>query len=93
MTNFDPYSKHLTDIMANLFGDVHLSKAKPTSFRDGNCFLIASTASGYSLRELLLRVMVDGSTSSLRNASLDHYIFRFDIAFHGIRAETNTNIR
>ena len=52
----------MTDVMASLFIDVHLSKAKLTLFREGNCFLIASTVSTYSLRQMLLRVVADGST-------------------------------
>jgi len=79
--------------MANLFIDVHLSKDKLTLFRDGNCFLIASTVSAYSLWQMLLRVVADGSTRSLRNASYDHHSSRFDIACHGIWADTNPNMR
>ena len=70
--------------MANLFVDVHPSKAKLTLFGTGNCFLIASTVSAYSLRQMLLRVVADGSTSSLRNAVYDRRSSRFDIAFHEI---------
>jgi len=77
----------MTDIIANLFVDVHPSKAKQTLFLVGNCFLIASTVSEYSLRKMLLRVLDDGSTSSLRNALYNRRSSRFDIAFHGISAE------
>jgi hypothetical protein len=79
--------------MANLFVDVHPSKAKLTLFCIGNCFLIASTVSVYSLRQMLLRVVADGSTRSSRNALYDRRSSKFDIAFHGICAETNPNIR
>jgi len=79
--------------MANLFVDVHPSKAKLTLFRNGNCVLIASTVSAYSLRQMLLRVVADGSTRSSRNALYDRCSSRFDIAFHGICAETNPNMR
>jgi len=83
----------MTDVMANLFVDVHRSKAKQTSFRNGNCFLIASTVSAYSLWQMLLRVVADGSTRSSRDALYDHCTSRFDIAFQGICAETNPNMR
>jgi hypothetical protein len=61
----------MTDIIANLFVDVHPSKAKLTLFLDGNCFLIASTASLDSLGQILLRVLADGNTNWLRNALYD----------------------
>jgi len=61
----------MTDVMVNLFVDVHPSKAKLTLFRNGNCFLIASIVSEYSLRQMLLRVVADGSTRSSRNALYD----------------------
>jgi len=83
----------MTDVMANLFVDAHPSKAKLTLFRDGNCFLIASTVSAYSLQQMLLRVVADGSTRSSRNALYDRRSSRFDIAFYGIWAETNPNMR
>jgi len=71
----------MTDVMASLFVDVHPSKAKLTLFRIGNCFLIASTVSAYSLRQMLLRVVADGRARSSRNAVYDHRSSRFDIAF------------
>jgi len=58
----------MTDIMANSFVDVHTSKAKLSLFRDGNCFIIASTVDKYYPRQMLERVVADGSTRSLRNA-------------------------
>jgi len=83
----------MTDVMANLFVDVHPSKAKLTLFRIGSCFLISSTVSGNSLRQMLLRVVADGSSMSSRNALYDRRSSRFHIVFHGICAETNPNIR
>jgi hypothetical protein len=74
----------MTNVTANLFVDVHPSKAKLTSFLDGNCFLIASTVSVYSLRPILLRVQAAGTTNSLRNALYDHRNSTFDITFHGL---------
>jgi len=74
----------MTDVIANLFVNVHPSKAKLTLFLDGNCFLIASTVSVYSLWLILLRVLADSNTNSLRNALYDGRNLRFDIAFHGI---------
>jgi len=74
----------MTDVIANLFVEVPSSNAKLTLFLVGNCFLIAFTVSEYSLRQMLLRVLADGSTSSLRNVLYDRRSSRFDIAFHGI---------
>jgi len=73
--------------MANSFLDVHPSKAKLIEFLDGNYFLIASSVSVYSLWQMFLGVMVDGSTNLHRNASYDRHSARFDGAFHGICAE------
>jgi len=72
----------MTDIIPSLFVDIHPSKAKLTIFLDSNCFLIASTVSEYSLWQLLLRVLADGSTSQPRNALNDHCSSRFDLAHH-----------
>jgi hypothetical protein len=83
----------MTDFMGSLFVDVQQSKGKLTLFRIGNCFLIASTVSAYSLRQMLLRVVVDGTTRLLRNALYERRSTRFDIALHGICAETNPNMR
>jgi len=74
----------MTDVMASLLVDVHPSKAKLRLLSDGNCFLIASTVSAYSLQQMLLRVEADGSTKSSRNALYDRCSSGFDIAFHGI---------
>jgi hypothetical protein len=79
--------------IANLFVDVHLSKAKLTLFLDGNCFFIASTVSVYSLRQILLGVLADGSNHSIRDALNECGSSMFDIAFQGIFAETNPNMR
>jgi len=54
--------------MADLFIDVHLSKAQLTLFCDGNCSLNVATDNVYSLLRLSLMAVVDGSSSSLRNA-------------------------
>ena len=83
----------MTKVVINLFVDVHPSKAKLTLSVDGNCFLIASTVSVYSLWQILLRVLADGNTDSLRNALYDRHSSRFDIAFQGIFAETKLNMR
>ena len=82
----------MTDVIANLFVNVYPSKAKLTLFVDGNCFLIASTVSVYSLRQILLTVLADGNTNSLRNALYDRRNSRFDIVLHGICAETKPNM-
>jgi len=74
----------MTDVIATLFIDGHLSKAKLTLFLDGNCFLIASTVSVYSIWKMLLRVLADASINSHSNGLHDHYSSRFDIGFHGI---------
>jgi len=74
----------MTDVIANLFVDVHPSKAKLSLFLDGSCFLIASTVGMYSLRQILLRVLADGNTNVLCNALYDHRSLRLDITFHGI---------
>ena len=74
----------MTDVIPNLFVDVHPSKAKLTLFLDSSCFLIASTVSVYSLWQILLRVLANGNTGSLRNALYDCRSSRLDIAFHGI---------
>jgi len=83
----------MTDVMASLFVDVYPSKGKLTLFHNGNCFLIASTVSAYSLWQMLLRVVADGRTRLSRNALHIRCSTRFDIVFHGICAETNPNMR
>jgi hypothetical protein len=40
----------MTAVMADLSIDGYPSNAEPTLFHDGNCFLIASTVSEYSLQ-------------------------------------------
>jgi hypothetical protein len=82
----------MTNDMVSWFDDIHPFKDKLTLFLDGNCLLIASTVSVYSLRQMLLRVLADRNTNSLRNALYDRCSLRFDIAFDGICAETMLNI-
>jgi len=74
----------MTDIIASLLVDVHPSNAELTLFRGGNCFLIASTVSAYSLWQVLPSVVADGSTKSLQNHLYERRNSRFDLAFHGI---------
>jgi len=83
----------MTDVMATWLVDVYLSKAKLTLFLHTSCFLITPTVSAYSLRQMLIMVVADGSTGLLRNALYDHRSLIFEIAFQGISAETNPNIR
>ena len=83
----------MTDVMASLFVDDEQSKAKLTLFRDGNCCLIASMVTTYSLQQMLLSVVVDGSTKWSCNAFYNRRSSRFDIAFHGIWAETDPKMR
>jgi len=52
----------MADVIANSLLDVHPSKAKLTLYLDGNCILIASTVGEYSFRQMLPRVLADGST-------------------------------
>jgi hypothetical protein len=82
----------MVNLMARLFDDVHPSKAKLTLFLDSKCFLIASTVRVYSLRQMFYRVMGDGGTNSLRNVWYDRRSCLFNVAFHGISAETNPNM-
>jgi hypothetical protein len=70
--------------LPNVFVDVHPSKAKQTLFRDRVYFLIASTVSANSIRQMLLRVVVDGCTRLLSNPIYDHCSSRCDIMFRGI---------
>jgi hypothetical protein len=74
----------MTVVMGSAFINVHPSKAKANLFHDGNCFVIASTVSAYSLQSVLVRVLVDGSTRSVDIALYDHCSSRFHIAFHGL---------
>jgi hypothetical protein len=83
----------ITDVMANLFVDVHPSKPKLTSFLDSNCFLVASTISEYSFQQMLLSVLADGRTNSLGNASYDCCGRSNDITVHGIWDKQNPNMR
>jgi hypothetical protein len=63
----------MTDVIAIMFVDMHPSNAKLTLFLDGNCFLIAPIVSEYSLWQMLVRVLADGSISSPRNTLNDHW--------------------
>jgi len=83
----------MTDVMASLFLEVHPSKAELTLFRNSNCLVNASTVSAYALRQMLLMVIADGRTRSSRNAFYDRRSSIFDIAFQGMSAETNPNMR
>jgi hypothetical protein len=83
----------MTHGMASLFVDIDLSKAMETLFFDHNCFLIRSTISVYSLRQMQLNMLAEGSTNSLRNALSGCCSSRLDIEFHGLCAETNPNMR
>ena len=83
----------MRDDVASLFVDVHPSKAEQTFSLDGNCFLIASMVSLYSLQRMYLNVLAAGSTNTLRNALYDRRSSRFHISFHAIWAETNPNMR
>ena len=83
----------MADVIGNLYIDVHPSQAKLTVFLDGNCCLSASTVNEYSHRQRLLRVLADGSTSSLRNALYHRRRSMFEIALPGMLAETNPNMR
>jgi hypothetical protein len=82
----------MIDIIAILFDDVHPSKVKLTLFREGNCFLIASTISAYSLGQMLLKVVADRSTRPSCNALYDHHSTRFHTVFHGIWTAQNPNM-
>jgi len=48
--------------MASLFIDVHPSNPELNIFHDKNCFLIAFTVSAYSLRQMILVVVADGTS-------------------------------
>ena len=77
----------MTDIIADLVLNVHLSKAQLTSFLDCNFFLNASTVSEYSLPQMLLSKLTDDSTNSLCNGLYNGHRSRFRIGLHGICAE------
>jgi len=83
----------MTDVIANLFRDVHLPKPKLTVFVGHNCFLIAFTASVYSLLQMMLSVLADGITNWLWNAMYERCSSWFDIVFYRIGAKTYPNMR
>jgi hypothetical protein len=62
----------MTGMMANIFVDIHLSKAKHTVYLDGNCDFHAYTICEYSLRQMLPIMLAAGSTNSLQNTLYDH---------------------
>jgi len=62
----------MTDVIANFVINLYTSKAIITLFLDINCFLIASSVSVNSLRQILLSVLADGNTNSLCNALYEH---------------------
>jgi len=82
----------MTDVIANVFVQVHPSKAKLTLVLDGNCFIIESRVSVYSLRQRLPSLLADGHTNSSCNELCECRSSRFDIPFHEIWAETNSNM-
>jgi len=79
--------------MVGLFVDLHLSKAERSTFRDGNCFLIASKARAYFIRQMLLRAVADGSNRSSCNVLCDRRSSWYDLALHGLWFKTNPNMR
>jgi hypothetical protein len=83
----------MTDVIVNLFVDVHLYKANLTLFRTSNGLLIAFSASEYSLQQMLPTVVADNSTRSSGNAVFLRHSSRFDIKFQAIYAELNSNTR
>jgi hypothetical protein len=68
--------------MASLFFDVQQSKDELTFFRDGNCILIACVVSAYSLGQIVLRVIAEGTTKSSDSALYDRCHVRFEIVFN-----------
>jgi hypothetical protein len=74
----------MTDVIANLFVDIHQYKAKLSLFLDGNWVFIAPSVSEYSLWQRLLQVLPDGRTSLQCNTLLDHCSSKIDIAFKEI---------
>jgi hypothetical protein len=74
----------MTIVMVSLFVDVHPSKDKLTLFLDGIRILTASTLGVYSLQQMLLSMLADGRSSSLRNVLYDCHSCRFQIALNGI---------
>jgi len=58
----------MTNVIVSFLVDLYQAKAELTSFHYGNCFSIASMASAYSLKQMLLRVVADGRTNLLGNA-------------------------
>jgi hypothetical protein len=78
----------MTDVIADLFVDVYPSNAMLSLFLDGNCFLIASGVSEYSLWQMWLRVLADDRTTLPFIGSNDDRSSMYHLAFHGIQAKT-----
>jgi hypothetical protein len=72
----------MTDDIDTVFGDVPQSIAEVTVFHDENCFVIASSVSGYLHWRILVSWLADGGTNLHHNALYEYYNLRFDIAFH-----------
>jgi len=83
----------MTDIISNLVVDVHPSGAKVTWFLEGNCVLIASSVAVYFHRQMLLTILADGSTNSLRDVLYNYCNSRYNTVLHEIEAEVNANMR
>jgi len=82
----------MNEVIASFFIDVHQSKAKLTIFHDCNCFLNTSTVHEYSLRQMLMKVLEDSSTSSHPNALYDRHSSWFDIVLRGMWDEEHANM-
>jgi len=78
--------------MASLILDVHPFKVNLTLFLDGNCFLIVSRVSVYSLWQMLLGELADCSPNFHCSALYDFDSLQFDIASPGISAQANPDI-
>jgi len=80
-------------IVAKLFLNVNPFNAKLTVCLNGSWFTIASTVGEYSLWQMLVRAVADGTTNLLGSALYDHHNCRLDSAFYGIWAEISPNMR
>jgi hypothetical protein len=83
----------MTDKIPISLVDVHPSNATLTLFVVGNCFLIASIVREYSLQQILLRVLPDGSIELWHTALNVCCNSRLVIAFHGMSIVTNPSIK
>jgi len=82
----------MTDVMANLFVDVHPFRAELTWLHDCNSIWIESTISEYFLRLILLCVLVAGKADSLRNTVYDLLGSGLRIVFPGNCGKTDTRL-